>query len=328
LQGDAVSLERSLRRAFGPALALIYTVRVVLVHNPIAGDDRQPDGAELTSLIREAGHEVTYHPYTDRTWAEAVNGPVDLVAVAGGDGTIGRVAQHLIGRGVSVTFFPLGTANNISTTFGLASLTPRRLIAGWRDARRVRADVGVFESPWGCRYFVEGAGMGLFVRAMIEIDAADALGHLHTGDEKMAHASNLIGQRLPRFPARTLEIELDGRNLSGEYVMLEAMNFCFIGPNLHLAPDCDPADGQLDVVLVRESEREALATYLNDERERAKPPRLTVCKGKHLKIGWDGELMHIDDATWPTADVDESLPSMIHLRAEPQALDLLLPDVQ
>ena len=301
-------------------------MKVTLVHNPVAGSKDQPSADELTALIRSAGHDVAYHAYKDQTWVEALSDPGDLVAIAGGDGTSARVAKRLIDRGVPLTFLPLGTANNISKTLGLAHMTPRDLIAGWRRARRSKLDIGIFESPWGTRYFVEGAGLGLFVRTMIEIDAADALDHLETGAEKVAHALHLLGERLPGFPARRLALELDGQDLSGDYLMVEAMNMQFVGPNLHLVPNCDPTDGELDVVLVQESEREELQRYLTSSpRERVAPPQLTIRRGKHLQIAWQGEMMHVDDRAWPTGKVDEAATHTIHLRAKSEALDVLLP---
>ena len=303
-------------------------VRVTLVHNAVAGDDDQPNADELTALIRSAGHDVAYHAYKDPSWDEALNDPGDLVAVAGGDGTSARVAKRMIDRGVPLTFLPLGTANNISKSLGLAHLKPRDLVAGWKSARHSKLDVGVFEAPSGTKYFLEGAGMGLFARTMIEIDAANALDHLATGGEKVAHALRLMGERLSRFAARSLKLELDGRDLSGDYLMIEAMNMQFVGPNLHLVPDCDPTDGRLDVVLVGESEREELRRYLSRASgEDARPPRFTIHRGEHLTIAWQGEMMHVDDRAWPSADIDEAAGHTIHLRVKSEALDVLLPRV-
>jgi diacylglycerol kinase family enzyme len=50
--------------------------------------------------------------------------------------------------------------------------------------------------------------------------------------------------------------------VSEELLGLEAMNVRELGPNLPLAPDADPGDGLLDVVLVRSHDRDALAAYV------------------------------------------------------------------
>src|SRR6185295_14113308 len=98
-------------------------VRVILLHNEGAGDDNQPDGKALRKLLRDAGHDVEYCDARDETWAAALEKPADVVAVAGGDGTVGRVAKKLIGRDIPVAPLPFGTANNISKTLGLTELS-------------------------------------------------------------------------------------------------------------------------------------------------------------------------------------------------------------
>jgi hypothetical protein len=76
----------------------------------------------------------------------------DLVAVAGGDGTVASVARRMVGRGIPVAVLPMGTANNIARSLGLLKKSFEELVEGWRDARRVPLDVGIVCGPWGERY--------------------------------------------------------------------------------------------------------------------------------------------------------------------------------
>src|SRR5688572_16963626 len=94
-------------------------VRVTLIHNPGAGEDDQPSGTELQALIRKAGHDVRYQSADEKTWMSVLEEPADVIAVAGGDGTVGGIAKKLVGRRVPIAPLPLGTANNISKTLGL-----------------------------------------------------------------------------------------------------------------------------------------------------------------------------------------------------------------
>lgn len=303
---------------------------VKLFHNPVAGNDSQPDAGHLQRLIRTAGHEVTYHPYpapSELDFSAVISDPCDLVVIAGGDGTAGRIAKRLVGCGVPVTFIPLGTANNISKTFGLAELSLEQLIAGWSRARVQKLDIGVIDSPWGQRYFIEGVGMGLFARTMVDIDAEDALGHLESSEEKIIHALRLMSKRLEAFPARQLNLTLDGRDLSGEYLMLEVMNISFIGPNLFIAPASDPADGLLDIVLIAERQRRDLQKYLTSWRQGTLcAPELTTYKGKRLQIEWCGSCLHVDDEAWPPMDaIVPGGPAIIDVSVRMHALELWLP---
>src|SRR5207245_936682 len=98
---------------------------------------------------------------------------------------------------------------------------------------------------------------------------------------------------------------LDGRNISGRYLLLEAVNLPYVGPNLHLAHDSQPGDGQFDVVLVSEDERERLLYYLEHWQEnRERLGMLPTLRGRRLQIEWPGFALHIDDQLQREADGD------------------------
>src|SRR5262249_35486224 len=133
-------------------------------------------------------------------------------------------------------------------------------------------------------------------------------------------------ERLPSFPAEPLKISLDGRDFSGEYILLEAMNTQHIGPSLHLAPDADPSDGLLDIVLIDALERDKLGEYLAKRLEgREHPPRWTVYRGRHLELEWANSDLHIDDEVWP-GGASPPTHSAVHLDVyvEGRALEFLV----
>lgn len=300
-------------------------VRVTLIHNERAGDGDQADAKELQELIRRAGHEVLHVDAQDN-WSAALEAPADLVAVAGGDGTVGRVAKKLIGRDIALAPLPFGTANNISRTLGLADLTPEQIIGGWDLARRVTFDAGIAKGPWGMRYFVEGAGVGLFARTIPVADESTTLAALKDAEAKLAYALQMLRQRLERCPPHTLNLRLDGRDMSGEYVLFEAMNMEFVGPNLYLAPDIRPSDGLLDVVLVTRAERDqlhhSLATWQQGDLVHPELPRV---RAKLIQIEWSGYQVHIDDEAWPDEKEDPPALTHIEITVEREALTFLAP---
>ena len=98
-------------------------MRVTLIHNPVAGDDEEPDANELMGIIRAAGHDLAYRSAKDGDWSASLEDPGDLVVVAGGDGTVGRVARRLIDTGIPLTLLPIGTANNVVSPISQMLLT-------------------------------------------------------------------------------------------------------------------------------------------------------------------------------------------------------------
>jgi len=301
-------------------------MRITLIHNPGAGDDAQPEGAELESVIQAAGHEVRYISGAGSDWLASLDDPADLVVVAGGDGTVGRVAKALVGRELPFTALPLGTANNISRTLGLAQTPVAELVDRWRDARTVRFDVGVVRGPWGVCHFVEGFGAGLFACTMPEADASRTLGGLTETEAKVAYALQMLRDRLAECAPQALAVKLDGRDLSGDYVLVEAMNMQYVGPNLYLAPDCDLRDGLLDVVLVPFAERARLLRYLSDWQNGILwPPELSTHRGKRLELEWTGYEVHIDDRVWPERGSAPPPRGQIEVTVQRDALQFLLP---
>lgn len=301
-------------------------MRVTLIHNAGAGDDDQPSAQQLLDLLRDAGHAVTYRSTHDDDWTAALKAPADVIAVAGGDGTIGRVAKSMPGGGVPLAVLPMGTANNISHTLGVADIPLERLVAGWRLERTREFDVGVAHGPWGRRRFVEGLGVGVFAWTMPEADASGTLATLEAADHKITYALQMLKDRLESCPPITLDATLDGDDLSGDYVLFEAMNAQYIGPNLYLAPHADAGDGALDVVMVTEAERSRLLEYLSSWQDgEFRRPQLPTRRGQRLTVQWTGFHLHIDDDIWPDQRAMARAPAPIDVTVEARAVSFLVP---
>ncbi|MBA3895362.1 MAG: diacylglycerol kinase, partial [Gemmatimonadales bacterium] len=105
-------------------------MRVTLVHNPGAGDERH-SAKRIMRELEEAGYDARLESIKKQDLGEALEDPGDLVVVAGGDGSIKKVAIAMAGRGVPLAILPIGTANNIAKSLGaLGSMG--ELIEGWR----------------------------------------------------------------------------------------------------------------------------------------------------------------------------------------------------
>src|SRR5688572_8742965 len=143
-------------------------MRVALVHNPKSGDDEH-EGEHLIELIGHAGHDVSYHQFR-KGWEGALDAKLDLVAVAGGDGTVGGVARSIADRSIPLTILPIGTANNIAGWLGLSGAPVEALVAGWSGGTLQPFDLGLARGPWGTFQFLESVGVGLLAEMMSEID--------------------------------------------------------------------------------------------------------------------------------------------------------------
>ena len=222
----------------------------------------------------------------------------------------------------------MGTANNIASTLGMAGRTPKDLIAGWKIARCTHFDAGVAKGPWGSKHFIEGFGLGLFAETMFRIDGAKDLAHADDPAEEMNSVLKILKGRLRNLKNKDVTIRLDGKDLSGEYVLVEALNVRFIGPNLNLAPQADIKDGFLDVVTIPHGQRAKLSKYLSkrisgEDMVHSFPTH----RGRHLQIELESSPVHIDDVRWPEEGV--ALKShAISIQVDPGALVFLTPPVK
>ena len=302
----------------------VYPLRVALIHNPTAGE-ADHDRDTLIGALSVAGHQVDYRSIKDDGWEEALAGRPELIAVAGGDGTVAKVFKQLAGTSLPVTVIPLGSANNIADTVGFASIEREHLVGAWPSFVLHTCDLGEISAPWGKRRFVESAGGGLFgdFFARAEDTESDA------GD-KVRLGLELLRDILPRVEAAFWEVDLDGRDLSAELLAVEALNVRETGPELRLAPAVDPTDGLLDVVLVAPGDRELLCGHVETRLEGDIPPELdlTIYRGRELTLRAPGtSLLHVDDEPWPSAGQRHSDGPLV-LRTGGEQVRVLAPQGQ
>jgi len=262
-------------------------MRVALFHNSSAGSEDHTD-VELTRLIEKAGHQViqVVSSVTDLK-TTLHDRACDLVVVAGGDGTVGRAACELSGWQVPIAILPLGTANNTACSLAL----PKRIkaaVKGWEGAGRVPFDLGLFDDGVERVRFAECVGWGVFARTIVEARQRDEAG---TVRQTLKRDRKLFRSILGSLEPRPYRVEVDGRDCSGDYVMVEILNIPLLGPQLPLSVGSDPSDGELEVALVTDAERGAL-----DEVAKTGLPSsgYRVERGRHIRVAADDALLHRD----------------------------------
>ncbi len=302
--------------------------RVTLIHNPEAGDDRQHSAGQLEALLKEAGYKVRYQSSKENGWAKALKRSADIVAVAGGDGTVGKVARRLIGAGVPIGVLPVGTANNISKTLGIANLPVTQLIPAWENAYRLSFDAGIARGPWGERYFIESVGAGLLTNAIPKVERSKTLPQLPQTEVKLSYAQQLVREHIAETKAIDVKVTLDGQDLSGRYLLLEIMNMKYIGPNLFLAPNVARNSGDFDIVLVQEEHRELLHEHVKNWQDgKLFPPEFKTLRGRKLDLEWTGFRLHIDDKLWPIGGKKKpKTPATVEAQVVPDAVRFLIPE--
>jgi diacylglycerol kinase family enzyme len=294
-------------------------MQIILVHNTGAGDGDYDEDA-LLALMREHGHQVQFFETTD-DWRPAAQFPVELVVAAGGDGTVEDVARHLAGSGIPIGVLPLGTANNVASALGIAVTPIPELVASWAHAQRRPFDTGRAITRGETLRFVESVGVGLLAEAIAEITQGGAgyVDRLAAAEERMEAAIVVLQQTLRRLEPAHIELVIDGQHISGDYLLVEIMNFGCAGPNLRLAPDAAEADGLFDIVLADAGHRTQLFEDLPIYQQGKRPSLpLSNFRGRHVILSSHRhQLLHVDDELRG----DEG---PVELTVEPRALTFLV----
>jgi diacylglycerol kinase family enzyme len=286
--------------------------RAAVIVNPVKVDD-EAFRRTVESALAEWG-------YADPLWLETTEGDagvgmarqavderVDLVLVAGGDGTVRVVCAELAGTDIPAAVLPGGTGNLLARNLGI-SLELDVALQELLDGSEQRIDsVLIKGDELPDDRFVVMAGLGLDA-AIIE-DAPDDLkkrvgwaayvvSTLKNLNHPFVHVEIIVDDKPPvRRRARTVVI--------GNVGTLQA--------NIPLFPDAAPDDGQIDVVVlaprrISQWPRLALGLVIKSWRERHVErfigKRIQVRAERAVRRQLDGDA--IAEGTSLVAEVDAS----------------------
>ena len=271
--------------------------RALLIVNPVSGgkpgstprlsDDAkalEPDA--LADALRARGLAVRLHVLTeDDDPAEIARGaePDEDVVVAGGDGSVGPVAEVLAGSDRALGILPMGSWNNIARGLGIpGELEPALDLLGRGNAARVDSGLAWHPThgaapPAEAREFFEAAGVGL---------DAEGFGAVELGERgRWWFALRAMWRALRRRRTRML-IDLDGEVLRRRAPAVTVCIGPYHGMGFALVADADPADGLMDVVVFSGmSSFDVVRHFLRVARGRERhEPRIEVLRGKRITV--------------------------------------------
>jgi YegS/Rv2252/BmrU family lipid kinase len=221
-------------------------VRICVIFNPAArGNKARRFRHFLNELSQQCSLKATTGPGDARRFAHAATSiGYDIIAAAGGDGTVNEVLNGIGDEenGFAQTrlgVLPLGTVN----VFARELKIPLRLEHAWKvlkRARETKVDLAradfLDEGKPATRYFMQLAGAGLDARAVELVSwklkkNAGPLAYVVAGLQALA-------EKQPR-----LSVSADGKKLDGELALLG--NGKFYGGPFEIFPGAKLGDGSL-----------------------------------------------------------------------------------
>lgn len=274
--------------------------RAVLIQNPTAGQGGWQEQIEAAlRTFREAGWEIdlreTTGPGDASSFAqEAVAAGLDIVVVAGGDGTVNEALQGLAEQTTTaLAVLPGGTVNVWATELGVTDDQEdiaARIVAG----RRRRIDVGRVNG----RYFLMMASAGFDAETSALVSDTPELKQVKRRVGPLAYALAAI-QTLRTFRGQQLLLEVDGESLRRQALMVIVGNTRLYGGIAQITYQAHADDGFLDLCVLTgqgplDLARRFVAVLLRRQRQDPdiyyrKVHRVTITAPQPLHVQADGE---------------------------------------
>ena len=286
-------------------------LRAKLIFNKISGrsDESPQQPADILTEMQNwniLSEVYMVHPdsQVESVVRSAIKGGINLIVVAGGDGTIDSVVGAMIGSSATLGIIPTGTRNNLAFNLGVPN-TIAEAVALLREGRRLKIDVGKIQHGRSSRWFLEDATLGLLSDIY---PFADSVQH---GD--LTQIGNLLSTVVSSTPSH-LRMILDGRKKvdMSAYMVLIA-NMPYIGPRFQISSDVFWNDNHLDVFVFSDMSKLDLISYAVQSTGGAvEDARIKHFRVKRLAIQSDPQMPVLADGM----SLDQgSVTASVHPRA-------------
>lgn len=272
--------------------------KVKIIYNPSSGRqsvERKLD--RLCKLLIDDGY--TINKFTTRKKNDAMNETIkacsedwDIIVASGGDGTVNEVAKGIVNsqRKVPVAILSSGTVNDFANYLKI----PKNIYDFYKMIKReetIDVDLGKVNNE----YFVNVAAGGLLTNVGYQVmpETKMILGRL------AYYLEGLKEITLQSFEPIRFKIQSDEYTSEEEILLFVISNSSSIGGFKKLAPKADVLDGLLDVVIIKKTDVQNLASiFLNLFRgdhinhpsvKYFKTNKITLDSDEAIELDLDGE---------------------------------------
>jgi diacylglycerol kinase (ATP) len=295
--------------------------RVVVLANPTAGHGKAGGTiGKVDRALHEKGvpHQIRVTesgPDLEAQARRAAEEGAEIVAVLGGDGSIGLAANGLIGTDTTLAVLPSGTADDFAHALGIRSIGGAA--AAIAEGNAARIDVVRVTTGAERRHYVNIAGCGFDSEVN---EAANAMGRTFGATGTYVAA---LMKTLSRFSPATFRIELDDEVVEGPHMLVVVGNAISYGGGMKVTPFASIVDGLLDVCLLQALSKPAfLRAFPKVFRgTHVTHPAVRMHRAKRVKVEADRRVMVYADGerVGPAPAVFEVVPEAVSVILGPNA---------
>jgi YegS/Rv2252/BmrU family lipid kinase len=294
-----------------------YRRRLLVIYNPTAGAGQlgRRKRARLEAyleLLEDSGCAVEFRPTTKRGDAEAFAAEglaekYDAVVAAGGDGTIGEVANGLPQLSAPLGIFPLGTANVLAMEIGLP-LDPPSVMRAVLHGPQAQIWPGFVND----RLFTIMAGVGFDAHVVADLPP-QLKRWFGKGAYVIESLRQLAAYKVPRY-----RVSIDGKEYDCASAVIAKGHF--YGGKFVCAPNARLDDPAFEVCLFKMGGRIGAlrATVALTLGLLQKLPEIELVRGREVMIaGAEHEPVQAD------GDIAATVPASVRIGA--RAIPIILP---
>ena len=220
--------------------------KVKFIYNPYSGE--KIIASQIDNVIKvhqKYGYEVVPYrislQYNINNAFKDIDESYDYILVAGGDGTVDNVVNHMKKNSINlpIGILPTGTANDFAKFIGMP-INVEKACEQILQSYPKKVDIGKIND----KYFINVASTGLFtdVSQKTDVNLKNTMG-------KLAYYVKGLEQ-LPNFRRLKINVKSKEVNFDGDMYLMMVFNGQTAG-NLHMAYKAEVDDGMLDVIIIK-----------------------------------------------------------------------------
>ncbi len=220
--------------------------KICLLENPKSGSSNNGATIEkLLALLEEKNLDVTHEKLTsfEKTRIvieEQIKSNCELFIVAGGDGTVRSVAQHLVDSNAAMLILPSGNENLLASELGLTS-DPAKAIATILQGKTKNIDVAKINDS----ICIAVAGIGVDGAIVREVHK-NRTGHINFFSYIWPTIKTFIA-----YKHRRIRVEIDKEIVCDAKAIAFIGNISRYGGGLKIFKDAHWDDGLLNITVLR-----------------------------------------------------------------------------
>ena len=298
-------------------------MRMKVIVNPKAGRKLIQQNLEpiigrliMSGAVREV--DVFHTAAREDAMREAAalkSGDYDFLLAAGGDGTINEVINGLMQGGADIPLAVLaaGTVNDFSYAMGLPT-DPEQYAEMIAQFHTRRIDLGLANG----RYFANVAAFGVFSDVPLRTKQAEK----NTMGRYAYYLQALRDLPTELYASRRMQVEMeyDGKVLSGGFGLCMVGNTSSVGGMRTILSKAEPDDGLLDIMLFRHPYAAAQGVVQGIKSMEIPPAATEYLQARSVRFT-------VTDSDARMLDLDGEEHGMLpaEISVVPQALTLLVP---